>query len=328
MENLLNWGIEVILWIQTLRPALDTPFEAITFLGDEMFYLLLLPFIYWCIDRSIGASLAPLYLISAYINTLAKTTLFQPRPFQYDTRVWVYDPEITRGGLPSGHTQQTVVVWGYLAAQFRRIRAAKAPAIVDAPTSVGAPVGVNGIAKAVWLWVVAIALMLLVPFSRMYLGVHFPHDLLGGYVLGGLCLAAYLWLAPDVARWLRAQSLSWQLGLAVGIPLCMIALFPTEDGVATSATLAGMGIGFALDRCWLNFEIAGDWLKRAACYALGVLVLVGIWGGLKVLFASLDPALIFRFIRYALIGFWTAFGAPLIFVKLSLAHNSWRVVET
>jgi membrane-associated phospholipid phosphatase len=321
MENLLNWGIEVILWIQTLRPALDIPFEAITFLGDEMFYLLLLPFIYWCIDRSIGASLAPLYLISAYINTLAKTTLYQPRPFQYDARVWVYDPEITRGGLPSGHTQQTVVVWGYLAAQFRRIWAAKTPAIPgkSAKRGIGRETSPN--MPAVWLWAAAIALMLLIPLSRMYLGVHFPHDLLGGYVLGGLCLAAYLWLAPGLMQWLPTRPLSWQVGIAIGIPLCMIAIFPTEDGVATSATLIGMGLGFVLDRRWLNFEVANDWAKRAACYGLGTVVLVGIWGGLKALFAEMEPALVFRFIRYGLIGFWTAFGAPWVFVKLGLAHS-------
>jgi membrane-associated phospholipid phosphatase len=327
MENLLNWGIEVILWIQTLRPALDVPLEAITFLGEEMFYLLMLPFIYWCIDRSIGASLAPLYLISAYINTLAKTLLYQPRPFQYDARVWVYDPEITRGGLPSGHTQQTVVVWGYLAAQFRRLWAANALALMDESTVVdtsaksSASIRASALAKTMGLWIVAVALMLLVPFSRLYLGVHFPHDLLGGYLLGGVCLAAYLGLAPGIAQWLPTRSLSWQLALAIGLPLCMIALFPTEDGVATSATLIGMGVGFALDRRWLNFEIAEAWLRRTACYALGVLVLVGIWGGLKVVFATLEPTLVFRFIRYTLIGFWTAFGAPWVFVKLRLAHS-------
>lgn len=57
MESLLNWGIEVVLWFQQFSPALDLPFKILTSLGDKEFFLLLMPLVYWCINRQAGARL-------------------------------------------------------------------------------------------------------------------------------------------------------------------------------------------------------------------------------------------------------------------------------
>ena len=119
MESILNWGVETIVWLQQFSPQLDLPFKALTFLGNEEFFMLILPFVYWSLDRRTGARLAILFLFSAYVNTVAKALAGQPRPFQYDKAV---KPLIRSGGggFPSGHTQSAVVIWGYLAAAFQR----------------------------------------------------------------------------------------------------------------------------------------------------------------------------------------------------------------
>ncbi len=292
MEGVLNWGIGVILWLQQFSPALDVPFQALTFMGDEEFFLLLLPLVYWCLDWRTGARLVVVYLLSAYLNSAAKVLAGQPRPFEYDLRVEALDGA-TGGGLPSGHTQSTVVLWGYVASQFRRT----------------------------WLWVVAALLMVLIPLSRMYLGVHFPTDLLGGYILGVAILLLYLWLEPRAEGWLAGQGLAWQLGLALVGPLLMMLLFLSDDGVTTGATLMGMGVGFVLQRRWVRFDSTGVGWKRVLRYLLGIVVLVGIWGGLRVLFVGLEPALLFRFVRYVLAGLWAALGAPWLFVRIRLADR-------
>ena len=118
-DDILDWGIEVVLWFQQFSPALDLPFKSLTFLGNLEFFLILLPVIYWCLDRRLGVRLLILFLISAYINSAAKVIADQPRPFEYDSRVKALVPA-GGGGLPSGHTQRAVVVWGYLASQVRR----------------------------------------------------------------------------------------------------------------------------------------------------------------------------------------------------------------
>ena len=72
MESLLKWGIDVVLWFQQASPGLDYVFKGFTFLGDEEFFLIFLPFFYWCADRRTGARLLVVFLVSAYINSVAK----------------------------------------------------------------------------------------------------------------------------------------------------------------------------------------------------------------------------------------------------------------
>lgn len=77
MSSLLDWGIQVILWLQHFSPTLDLPFKAISFTGEEEFYLLVLPLIYWCLNRHLGARLSVLTLFSSYISGLAERTPHQ-----------------------------------------------------------------------------------------------------------------------------------------------------------------------------------------------------------------------------------------------------------
>jgi membrane-associated phospholipid phosphatase len=252
----------VVLWLQQFSPALDLPFQAFTFLGEEEFIIFLLPLLYWCFERRVGLRLAALTLLSIYVNALAKTLANQPRPFEYDSRIKQL-VAVTSRGFPSGHTQSAVVIWGYLAVQLRRR----------------------------WAWILAGVLMILIPLSRLYLGVHFPTDLLGGYVIGALLLWLYLWLEPQVESWLGKQSLLWQLALAVAAPL-LLFLLPMandQDALTAAATMLGMGVGVALERRYVGFEAAGLWRQRVARLILGLAVVLALRYGLKAAFSSLSP---------------------------------------
>jgi membrane-associated phospholipid phosphatase len=290
----LDWGIQVVLWFQQFSPALDIPFKALTFLGDETFYLIFMPLFYWCIDRRMGARLFFLLLISAYINAVAKVVADQPRPFAYDQRVQAL-VHASGGGLPSGHTQNAVVVWGFLAARS---------------------------GKTIF-WLIAGFLMVGIPLSRVYLGVHFPTDLCGGYLLGGIILILFLLSAPRFESWLREKGFARQLLISLCGPLGLIVLNPTGDKYVLSmiSILMGVCTGFVLERRFVRFSCQSVWWKRAIRYLLGVIVLFGLWGGLKVAFGSLEPAGLFRFTRYALVGLWGGVGAPWMFVKLKLANT-------
>ncbi|UCD78305.1 MAG: phosphatase PAP2 family protein [Desulfobacterales bacterium] len=294
MASLLDWGIEVVLWFQQFSPALDLPFKAITLLGEETFYLIFMPLVYWCIDRRNGARLFILLLLSAYLNAIAKVLANQPRPFTYDHRV---RPIATAegGGLPSGHTQNAVVIWGYLAA-----RSGKATA-----------------------WLAAGFLMVAIPLSRVYLGVHFPTDLIGGYLLGALILILFLRLAFRLEIWLAEQGVVRQILISLGGPMILILLNAGGDKAVLSMASVLMGIcaGFALERRFVGFSCNGSWWERILRYLLGGAVLFALWGGLKTAFADLEPAALFRFIRYSLLGLWGGVGAPWVFVRMKLADR-------
>ena len=163
LESLVPWGADAIVWVQShSSPWLDTLFGILTFLGNEEFYLLLLPLIYWCVDRRLGVSLGYISLASAWLNSLVKHLFKIPRPSALDSDVKVLTEE-TSPSFPSGHAQGTLVNWAYLASRFRN------------------PL----------FWVVTILVILGVGLSRMVLGVHFPQDILSGWLIGLIVLALF-----------------------------------------------------------------------------------------------------------------------------------------
>ena len=253
-----------------------------------------MPLIYWCVDRRTGARLLVLFLLSASLNAIAKVIADQPRPFQYDNRV-LQLAHAGGGGLPSGHTQGAVVVWGYLASQIRSANFRMAAGF----------------------------LMIAVPVSRLYLGVHFPTDLLGGYIMGAALLLAYLRCAPKVETWLAAKGVIWQTLAAAILPILLLFISPRESRYALSACGALMGFlpGIALERRWIRFRSTGSPLRRSLRFAVGLIALLGIWLGLRAAFSGLEPASLFRVVRYAAVGLWGALGAPWLFVRLKLSDT-------
>jgi hypothetical protein len=215
----------------------------------------------------------------------------QPRPFQYDSRVRPLDA-LETGGFPSGHTQNTTVIWLYLARTYGRG----------------------------WLWTLALLLLILVPLSRMYMGLHFPTDILGGFVLGLVVLTLFQRLQPPVERWLGRQALLPQLGVAVVPPLILPLLLPgnDENAIAATGTLLGLGIGLALERRFIRFVVASGWSRRILCFVVGFLVLLVLYVGLRLLVGDLTPEPFWRYVRYVPIGLWVAYGAPWLFVRLKL----------
>ncbi len=292
-QDILDWGIEVVRWFQQFSPALDWPFISLTFLGNLEFFLLFMPLLYWCCDRRAGARLLVLFLLSAYINSVAKVIFSQPRPFEYDSSVkqLVY---VGGGGLPSGHTQSAVVVWGYLAAQVNKPQ----------------------------LWVLAGLLMIGIPLSRLYLGVHFPTDLIGGYVIGAVLLVVYLHFAPKVESWLAQKPIYWQLAVAISLPMALILLNPkgARYSLLASSFLVGFAPGMILERRWVRFQSNGSWLKRSVRYLVGLVMLAALWKGLIMVFDGLAPQALYRTLRYALMGLWCTWGAPWLFVRMKLAR--------
>ncbi len=82
----------------------------------------------------------------------------------------------------------------------------------------------------------------------------------------------------------------------------------------------GIAVGMVIERRWIGFDTAGPFWKRVLRLVLGLSVALCIWVGLKAAFASLGPEPLFRFIRYGLLGLWTALGAPWAFLRTGLAE--------
>jgi len=292
MESIWQWGIELIQAVQTIHgPALDTFFKIITFMGEEEFFLILLPFFLWCVDFTIGARLATMFLLSSYINVGFKDLFAYPRPYELEPSLQLHSA--SGYGLPSGHSQAAVVVWGVVAAEFRKR----------------------------WWWVVSILLMILIGFSRIYLGVHFPTDVFVGWAIGLLILWLYIRWERDVEAWLKRMPMRGQLALAIGLPIALWLLHLTSDTTSSTGVLLGLGIGAVVTQQHGVFSAEGPIWQRVVRFVVGGIGVALIYYGLKMVFPDHGEALYlpFRFVRYVLVGLWAGVAAPWLFVRLRLA---------
>jgi membrane-associated phospholipid phosphatase len=296
MEPIWQWGLDLIRTIQSVHgPVLDAVFKVVTFLGEEDFFMILLPLVLWSVDFAVGVRLTFAFLFSAYVNNVLKNMLAHPRPFVRDPTVQLHKSGVEGYGLPSGHSQSSVVVWGFLAHHLRKR----------------------------WAWIVAILLMVLVGFSRVYLGVHFPTDVLGGWVLGAVILVAYAALCPRIEAWVKRISLVAQLLLVVVPALVLVSIYATDITTSTLGVVMGMGVGFIVVGHWVPYSAAGPLWKRAVRFLLGMAVLLILRYSLKAIFPDVGEPLYlaFRVVRYAAMGLWGGLGAPWVFLRLRLASS-------
>ena len=300
LRSLIPWGTDVILTVQSHSSSwLDTIAKLFTYLGYEELYLVLLPFVYWCVHKQVGIGLGYIAMLSAWTNSFIKDLFKIPRPFDPALRVPL--PE-TSPSFPSGHAQNAVTNWGYLALRLRR--------------SLG--------------WIIAVILMLGIGLSRIVLGVHFPEDVIGGWIIGLVLLALYAPLAPVVGRWTIRQRMPVQAALAIGVPFVLIFLhpsdpgdlYPAESATKTMSALIGMGVGLLMERAWLRFQAGGPWGKRLLRFLVGAVIVIAVYALPKLIVPeglSHGVETVIRFVRYVLLGWAVAFGCPWLFVRLKLA---------
>lgn len=110
--------VGLIQWLQSFStPRLDHFFLSVTHLGSHYAYMLILLFLYWCVDRQAARRATGLVLATMWFNGLAKEYLVMPRP---DPALVRHLATETSPGFPSGHAMGAMALWGYLAVAFRR----------------------------------------------------------------------------------------------------------------------------------------------------------------------------------------------------------------
>ncbi|MBV6396547.1 MAG: hypothetical protein HFACDABA_02145 [Anaerolineales bacterium] len=323
MDGLIQFGINFIIRFQALGDWLVAPMEFFSFLGSENVFLFVLPLLFWCVDAGLGIRIGIILLTSQVVNDVFKMAFHQPRPYWVSERVTGYASE-TGFGVPSGHSHKPLAIFGMIAAHYKRT----------------------------WVWILVLTVVFLIGLSRMFLGVHFPHDLLLGWFIGGVMLWAFIKYWNPVAARLKQMSLGGQAATAFLVSLVFIALnalvvFLSRDFILpaewiANATRAGgeapnpfsiegsvsaMGtlFGFCAGLAWINtrggYQVSGPLTKRVLRYIVGFLGVAILYFGLKMVFPDGEDvmALVFRYIRYTLVGAWISAGAPWTFSKLQIS---------
>lgn len=320
MEPIFTFGLEATRWLQHTFPQLEGFLKFMSALGQEEFYLIFLPLIYWCWDKRLGKYLVYVFLFSTGLNAMGKHLLRGPRPYWLDASLGL--SQSSDYGVPSGHAQLTTTIYGFLAGWLKRG----------------------------WVTLLAVFMIVAMCLSRVYLGVHFVHDVAAGFLLGLLLLIGFfLWYRYGSGQYnklILGQKLFWSLV----VPLMLAAVYVIDlfiigepntavpwaafipdaerEGIDAMTTafgaLLGFGIGVHLEASRVRFKADGAIWRRALRYVLGLVVTTVLWAGLRAVFPDepLGLAIPLRVLRYLLVTLWMSYYGPALFVRLRLAEAS------
>ena len=334
MQVIIDSGIAFIIALQgTVGSWFIVPMRFFSYLGNEEFFLLVAPLIYWSIDSALGLRMAFILVTSNLFNHMGKLIFAGPRPYWVSSHVRAFWTTEVSFGIPSNHAQTAVGIWGMFAAYSKRV----------------------------WVWAVALVVVFFIGFSRIYLGVHFPHDVLFGWLLGTVILWAFVRFWEPVSAWVGTKTLRQQILMAFLISLLFIVLgygtrvlrsgyqipetwvenallAETEEPDPLNAnstfTSAGTFFGLAAGAAWIRslggYQVSSGarsllkdpLAKRAIRYVIGLIGVLIFYMVLGAIFPRGDGFIFYllRYIRYTLVGWWVTGGAPWIFVRFRLSE--------
>lgn len=289
-------------------PGLNELMLAVTRLGEETAFLVVALIVFWCVDKKKGYYIMAVGFLGTMANQMVKLACRVPRP-------WVIDPEFpileqareaaTGYSFPSGHTQSAVGTFGCMAASTERK----------------------------WWRNVCILLAALVGFSRMYVGVHTPSDVLVG--AGMACLLVGLLRKPTLNGGMKQMKAVIALMIAVSVVFLVYVSFwnfpadmdphNLESGTKNAYTMIGCLIGVAVvytvDVKWLNFTVEAPWKVQVTKVVLGLLLVLAVKEGLRAPLELVLPVYPARAVRYFLIVVTAGTLWPMCFQKLPGMSN-------
>ena len=271
----------IIRLIQLLRnPVFDFLFYWITQLGDQIVFIGVAVILYWTIDKKFAHKFVFAFMISAVFNTALKLFFKRIRPFYYQG---ISSEEAWRTSgysFPSGHAQAAGVL-GFTALYAEEKTHVK------------------------WLKWIAWFIIIMVPFTRMYLGQHFLSDVVVGVILAiGLTMVSF-----KLVDLMKDEEHIYTLML---VPLFILAMFfyHSHDLYIAAGGFTGFAVGYYTEKRWIKFDVKAKWWVQVIKVIFGLIIAFSIKEGLKLVFPD---EIIYDFIRYLLIGVWAASGAPFVF---------------
>lgn len=293
----------LLYFLENLRfPALDKLMLIVTQLGEETAFLVAAMIVFWCVDKKKGYYVMAVGFLGTLVNQFLKLIFRVPRP-------WVADPDFTvvEGAVeaaagfsfPSGHSTSAVGTFG----------------------AIGYASG-NSVVK----WI-CYGICVLVPFSRMYLGVHTPADVLVGAALSVVMIRI---LSPMVRRHSESGTKNL-LAMLLLLSVCLLLFtkfYPftiaeselhnltsgNKNAYTMLGAIAGLMVAYPLERKYVNFETKAVWWAQILKTVLGFAVVLAVKEGLKspldALFAGHMAA---RAVRYFLVVMMAGLVWPMTF---------------
>ena len=222
--------IEIVKSIQTLRnPFFDWFFSLITYLGDEMFFIVVAVIIFWCVNKRFGYKLINVYLLGSACIEGLKALVAHPRPYTHDGIVSV-GKKTSGYSFPSGHSHSIANLSTQVANNFR----------------------------IKWTYFVFSAIVLLVMFSRMYLGQHYLSDVIVGMALGIGFAFAFSFLFELLGD-KEEYAVIGILPLCVIIAIVLWALGVSGGAYKVLGAYGAISIGYYIEKKYIKLNVKAKW---------------------------------------------------------------------
>lgn len=298
--------MKVLYALESIRvPWLDTVMAAITHLGEETVFMVAALFVFWCVSKRHGYYLLAIGFAGTVLNQFLKLLFRIPRPWVLDSDFTIVESaraQATGYSFPSGHSQNAIGTFGGIARFTRRK----------------------------WVRVAAIVVAVLVPLSRMYLGVHTPLDVgVAAVIAVALVFALYpLMERSDSRHGVMGAVLAVMLALAAGY-LLFVSLYPfpadvdaanlasgVENAWKLLGATVGMLVGWWLDVRFIHFDTRAVWYVQLIKLVGGLALLLGIRAALKAPLAAALGAGAGGAVRYGVMVLFAAAVWPMVFAPL------------
>ncbi len=246
MDTFYSTQLQWISALQVKNALIEHFFKALHFFDQQEFFFILIPIFFGYYWKS-GLRFFYLIMISGLVNYAMKQVFHEPRPFHLDPSIGLI--YVSGYGFPSGAAQTAILLSGVLLNHLRNK----------------------------WGWIIAINYVFWVSLSRIYLGVHFPTDVLGGWIIGVLLWTAYTYLEPPLERSLSRRKPASLLFISIFIPVIIAYLGENTFVLQFCIPMIGISIGtFISHRHHLllpRSQNHREFFKRAAFTILGTFVI-------------------------------------------------------
>ena len=308
MRSLAEGCMPFLYFLESIRnPIFDWFFATVTHIGEETFFLAFAIIFFWCVNKRQGYFILITGLVGTVVNQVAKLFFRIPRP-------WVLDPEFniiesaraeaTGYSFPSGHTQNVAGTFGAIAAYEPKK----------------------------WKTAVCVTIIALVGFSRMYLGVHTPLDVVVSLLvaLGIILLLRPVFATDESFKKYMPYVVIGSVILSIGFLAYVLAISGDntldphnyQSGLKNACTLLGCTAGLVVvhfvDSKYINFDTKAKWYAQILKLVIGLAGVLAIKSGLSApLTALFGNEYVARAVRYFLIVVFAGAVWPLTFKKFA-----------
>ncbi len=277
----MTWEVSLLQFLESLRgTSLNSVFQIITFAGEGVLLIGIIAIVYWCINKEMGLKLGFIMLFSMLGNGFIKNSVKAQRPFELGIVEGLRRHTATGYSFPSGHTQSATTFWLALMLDM----------------------------KERWVHYVGGVMIGLIALSRLYLGVHWPVDVLAAIFLGIVCTM----IGQYVFEKFRKLSMLVLVSTSIIVGSTLLLGFDRDYTKALGAMI-GLIVGLVLELRYISFDTKGSAKIQVLKVVVGIAGLIAVAGGLKIMFPQ---GMIFDLLRYMAIVAWIIAGAPYMFKKI------------